>query len=179
MKELVDAGAERIQLEDLGAWMPATTGNDEDFEFVVDVVNRMVDGVNARIGWHFCLGTHYGNTAGVFDELLEKTLTNLYPCKIDEFVLDFALRGMQDVGVLKTLPEGKDVAIGVIDVRVLHAETADEVAERIRRILTVVPPERVTLTTDCGLRVLPRIVARHKLRALAEGAAIVRRELTG
>jgi 5-methyltetrahydropteroyltriglutamate--homocysteine methyltransferase len=56
-------------------------------------------------------------------------------------------------------------------------ETPEQVADRVRRVLDVVPAERVYLTTDCGLRNLPRIVAKMKLKALADGAALVREEL--
>jgi 5-methyltetrahydropteroyltriglutamate--homocysteine methyltransferase len=51
------------------------------------------------------------------------------------------------------------------------------VADRIRKVLAVVPPERVYLTTDCGMKPLSRTIARMKLAAVARGAAIVRREL--
>jgi 5-methyltetrahydropteroyltriglutamate--homocysteine methyltransferase len=64
LKELVAAGAEFIQLEDLGAWIPIKTGRQEDFKWVVDSMNEMVDGVEAKLAWHFCLGTAYGNTLG-------------------------------------------------------------------------------------------------------------------
>jgi 5-methyltetrahydropteroyltriglutamate--homocysteine methyltransferase len=44
-------------------------------------------------------------------------------------------------------------------------------------VIAVVPPERVYLTTDCGMKPLSRMVARMKLKALADGAKIVRKEL--
>jgi 5-methyltetrahydropteroyltriglutamate--homocysteine methyltransferase len=69
--------------------------------------------------------------------------------------------------------------IGVIDVRNLEIEQPEQVAERIRTILRYIEPERVTLTTDCGMKQLPRPVALGKLRSLAKGAAIVRSALTG
>jgi 5-methyltetrahydropteroyltriglutamate--homocysteine methyltransferase len=47
----------------------------------------------------------------------------------------------------------------------------------VRKIIDVVPPERVYLTTDCGMKPLPRMVAKMKLKALVEGAQIVRQEL--
>ena len=65
----------------------------------------------------------------------------------------------------------------MIDVRTLEIEQPEQVAERVRKVLEHIEAERVTLTTDCGLKQLPRVVAVQKLRALAEGAAIVRREL--
>jgi 5-methyltetrahydropteroyltriglutamate--homocysteine methyltransferase len=51
------------------------------------------------------------------------------------------------------------------------------VADRIRKVLAVVPPERVYLTTDCGMKPLPRMIAKMKLAALVEGARTVRREI--
>jgi 5-methyltetrahydropteroyltriglutamate--homocysteine methyltransferase len=66
---------------------------------------------------------------------------------------------------------------GIIDVKSTVTETADEVADRIRAVLEFVPAERVGLSTDCGLINLPRMIAAGKLRALADGAAIVRAEV--
>ena len=56
-------------------------------------------------------------------------------------------------------------------------ETPEQVAARARKVLEHVPADRVTLSTDCGMKPLPRTVAKMKLKALAEGAAIVRAEL--
>ena len=92
-------------------------------------------------------------------------------------MLDFANREMVDLGALRSLPPDKEVAIGVIDVRTTMVETPQQVAERIREVLKVVSPERVYLTTDCGLRNLPRIVCRMKMKALVDAAAMVREEL--
>ena len=97
--------------------------------------------------------------------------------KVEAYVLDFACREMADADLLRKLPSDKKVHAGVIDVRTLEIEAPEQVAERIRKVLRHVPPERVTLTTDCGLKQLPRVVAIQKLRAMVEGAAIVRREL--
>jgi 5-methyltetrahydropteroyltriglutamate--homocysteine methyltransferase len=177
LKKLAAAGADFIQLEDLGAWIPITTGRDEDFAWVAETINRTVEGVDAKIAWHFCLGASYGNALEFFQGQLDKVLTNLWDVNVEQFVLDFALRGMRDVDVLARLPEDKEVAAGVIDVRVLHVETPEEVAERMRKVLEHVPPERVWFTTDCGMRVLPRLVAKEKLRSLVEGARIVLGEL--
>jgi 5-methyltetrahydropteroyltriglutamate--homocysteine methyltransferase len=84
---------------------------------------------------------------------------------------------MRDIDALKDLPKDKGVAVGVIDVRSLEVEAPEQVAERVRRVLQVVPAERVTLTTDCGMKQLPRYCARNKLKSLVAGARIVRSEL--
>ena len=169
LRELVDAGATFIQLEDLGAWFPLMTGDD-----------RTIEGVQARLGWHFCLGAAYGNSnQAVFGGHLGRILPPLYDTRVDEFVLDFALRDMVDVEVLSTLPGDKSVAAGVVDVRAVEIESDEQVAERMRKVLEVVPAAQVSFTTDCGMRVLPRLVAREKLRAMARAAEVVRQEVGG
>ena len=174
---LVAAGCEYIQLEDLGAWIPNLSGK-EDYAWVNEIVAATIGGIKAKTSWHFCLGNVWGNrmkgmTAGGYAAILP----HYFDAPVDELVLDFACREMVDVGILADLPRNKRVAAGVIDVRSLEVEAPEQVAERIRKVLAVVPADRVTLTTDCGLKQLPRVCAYQKLRALAEGARIVRREL--
>ena len=112
-------GARMLQLDDLGAWMPLMTGNDADAGLVVDVVNRTLAGVDAKIGWHFCLGNAYGNAnVSVWGGMLERILPPLYDTIVDQFVLDFALRDMRDVDdPRRRCPTDKEVAAGVVDVR--------------------------------------------------------------
>jgi 5-methyltetrahydropteroyltriglutamate--homocysteine methyltransferase len=71
----------------------------------------------------------------------------------------------------------RDFVAGVIDVKSTITETADEVADRIRQCLEYVPAERLGLSTDCGMILLSRMIDQNKLKALADGAAIVRQEL--
>ena len=115
-----------------------------------------------------------GMTAGGYGRVLPK----YFDVDVDEFVLDFACREMDDVEVLRDLPKNKRIAAGVIDVRTLEIEPPELVAERIRKVLRVVDADRVTLTTDCGMKQLPRPCAREKLKSLVAGATIVRRELS-
>ncbi|MBO0776321.1 MAG: hypothetical protein J2P34_08390, partial [Actinobacteria bacterium] len=178
MKDLVAAGATFLQIEDLGSWLPLFTGNEADWEWITDVIAQCMDGVDAKVAWHFCYGNAWGNRlAGLFPQGYEAVLPHLYAAPVDQFVLDFANREMADIGALKTLPPDKEVGIGVVDVRTTMVETPEQIGDRIRKILDVVPAERVYLTTDCGLRNLPRIVATMKLRAFAQAARTVRAEL--
>jgi methionine synthase II (cobalamin-independent) len=179
--DLLEAGCRHVQLEDLGAWIPTLSG-EKDFEWVRKVVNRTLAGVGVGVerSWHFCLGNAWGNrlqgmTAGGY----AKVLPRYHDVEVETFVLDFACREMEDAALLADLPRDKKVAAGVIDVRNLEIEPPEQVADRIRKVLRHISPERVTLTTDCGMKQLPRPCARQKLRSLVAGAAIVRRELTG
>jgi 5-methyltetrahydropteroyltriglutamate--homocysteine methyltransferase len=178
--EVVEAGCRHIQLEDLGAWMPHLSG-DKDWDWVCEIVDRTmgrIDRTQVATSWHFCKGNAWGNkldgmTAGGYAEVMP----HYHGVKVDQYVLDFACREMEDADLLRQLPADKRIAAGVIDVRTLEIEHPEQVAERIRKVLRHIEPERVTLTTDCGLKQLPRVCAREKLRALAEGARIVRAEL--
>ena len=67
---------------------------------------------------------------------------------------------------------------GVIDVKSTITETAEDVAAKIRQMLTVVPAEQLGVTTDCGIILLQRYIAQEKLYAMVEGAKIVREELS-
>src|SRR5690349_6626745 len=177
--EVIEAGCHHVQLEDLGAWVPHLSGA-KDYDWVCDIVDRTLGETPPGVerAWHFCMGNAWGNklegmTAGGYREILP----HYHGVKVDAYVLDFACREMEDADLLRALPSDKRVHAGVIDVRTLEIEPPAQVAERIRKVLAHIEPERVTLTTDCGLKQLPRVVAVEKLRALVEGAAIVRREL--
>jgi 5-methyltetrahydropteroyltriglutamate--homocysteine methyltransferase len=69
--------------------------------------------------------------------------------------------------------------LGVIDLGDMTVETPRIVADRIRRALDVVPPERIVVAPDCGMKYLPRAIAFAKMKAMADGAALLRRELGG
>jgi 5-methyltetrahydropteroyltriglutamate--homocysteine methyltransferase len=177
--EVIEAGCQHVQLEDLGAWMPHLTGA-KDYDWVCETVDRTFGETPPGVerAWHFCMGNAWGNqmeglTAGGYREILP----HYHGVKVDAYVLDFACREMEDADLLRALPDDKRVHAGVIDVRTLEIEHPEQVADRVRKVLAHIEPERVTLTTDCGLKQLPRPVALEKLRALAEGAAIMRREL--
>ena len=98
---------------------------------------------------------------------------------IDEFVLDYANRDMAGVEFLKNLPANQGVQCGVLDIRTNAIESPTKIADRIRKVVRAVPADKVTLSTDCGMKPLARMVAKMKLNALAEGAAIVRKEVAG
>ena len=182
MKDLVAAGAKYLQFEDLGAWLPLFTGDKNDYKWIREVVEQCCDGVKARIGWHFCFGNAWGNDI----------LSNNYPqgyqtvlpyffgtAGISEFVLDYANRDMDGVDFLKNLPKEQGVQVGVLDIRTNAIERPEQIVERIKKVLAVVPPEKITLSTDCGMKPLARMVAKMKLRALTEAARTVRGQLMG
>ena len=182
MKDLVAAGATYLQIEDLGAWLPLFTGNEADYDWIKEVIGACCEGVDAKIGWHFCFGNAWGNDilSANFPQGYQTVLPYFWDTPgIDEFVLDYANRDMDGIEFLANLPEDKTVQVGVVDIRTMMIESPETIAERARKALQHVPADRVTLSTDCGMKPLPRIVAKMKLKALADGAAIVRKEVAG
>ena len=180
MKELVALGANYLQIEDLGSWLPLFTGDDNDYKWVRESIEMLCDGVDAKIGWHFCFGNAWGNDilSASFPEGYQTVLPHFFGTEgVDEFVLDYANREMAGVEFLKNLPADTGVQVGVLDIRTNMIDTADQIAARARKVLKHVPAEKVTLSTDCGLKPLSRMVAKMKLANLAEGAAIVRKEI--
>ena len=82
-----------------------------------------------------------------------------------------------DLGMLKDL-SNKTILLGVIDLGSPHIESAQDIAGRICNGLKHVNAERLIPAPDCGMKYLPRDVAFGKLKAMADGAAIVRAELS-
>ncbi|HEY1303779.1 MAG TPA: hypothetical protein VGF24_09545, partial [Vicinamibacterales bacterium] len=182
MKALAEAGATYLQLEDLGSWLPLFTGDENDYAWIKDVIGKCCEGVDAKIGWHFCFGNAWGNDilSAAFPEGYQTVLPYFFgTAGIDEFVLDYANRHMAGIEFLKNLPANQGAQVGVLDIRTNAVESPQMIAERIKKVVKAVPADKVTLSTDCGMKPLARMVAKLKLHALAEGAAIVRKEVAG
>ncbi len=105
-----------------------------------------------------------------------------YEAKLDVINLESCGRRSDDLSGLEVfkdnpLPDNVDFWAGVIDVKSTITETAEQVADRIRRLSAVVPADRLGVTTDCGLILLQRYICQEKLHALVEGTKLVREEL--
>lgn len=171
-------------------------------DWAIEAFNRAVEGVkNAKIIVHVCWGNWGGTPAYLPDETAsagevydltkrrgkqpEATATVVpaaYRANIDVLNLENCGRRSDDMSgldVLKSnaLPDNISFWAGVIDVKSTITETAEQVADRIRRLLQVIPAERLGVTTDCGLILLQRYIAIDKLHALVQGTELVRREL--
>jgi 5-methyltetrahydropteroyltriglutamate--homocysteine methyltransferase len=172
-RALVEAGADFIQIDEPHSGMYA--GSAPRFE---QGVNQAVEGVEAKIAVHVCFGNLYGRPFSAV-----RDFRNLYPAlrelRASQIVLEYANRGMDDLRLWREFPTDKELGAGVIDVKAFKAESAADVAERIRAILEHVPAGKLWLNPDCGFWETPRWVVKQKLAALVEGTRIVRKELGG
>ncbi len=170
LRGLVAAGADWIQIDE-----PAR-GNVSGEE-MARLFNLATEGVSARLGFHICFGNRFGRSR--FPRSYEPYFPGVLKARADQFVLEFAGRELAEVDLWKKYGDGRELGAGVIDVKGFNQDTAEEVARRIRRVLQVCPPEKLAVNPDCGFGWSPRYMCNQKLAALAAGAALARRELTG
>jgi 5-methyltetrahydropteroyltriglutamate--homocysteine methyltransferase len=175
-RELASAGADVVQFDE-----PCFNIYLEEVEaWGIEALEACMDGVSARRAVHICYG--YGTptvlawkTKNTDWGHYDVTFPLLAKSSVNQVSVECAASGI-DLAVLGALGD-KDVMFGAIDVGTEEVETADVVAGRIRSALQHVPAERLFPCTDCGLVPRSREASRGKMRALAEGAAIVRSEL--
>jgi 5-methyltetrahydropteroyltriglutamate--homocysteine methyltransferase len=166
--ELKAAGADIVQLDE--PWLQARS--DRAARYGVKAINRALQGVEGTTVVHLC----FGYAAAVKEK---PSGYSFLPQLADTTASQISIEAAQprlDLGVLKDL-SGKSIMLGVIDLGTEKAESAEIVAERIRAGLKQVPAERLIVAPDCGMKYLSREVAFAKLKALADGARLVRREL--
>jgi 5-methyltetrahydropteroyltriglutamate--homocysteine methyltransferase len=169
IKDLFAAGADVVQLDE--PWLQARA--EQARRYGLQALDRALDGVTGTTAVHLCFGYAQmvkAKPSGYsFLPELERSAAQQISIEAAQPKLDLA--------VLKGLPS-KTIILGVIDLSDLAVETPATVAARIRAALPFVPPERIIVAPDCGLKYLPRDVAFGKIRAMVEGTANVRAELT-
>ncbi|HEV2099179.1 MAG TPA: uroporphyrinogen decarboxylase family protein [Stellaceae bacterium] len=170
LKALKAAGADIVQLDE--PWLQARP--EEARRLALPAIERALDGVEGPRALHLCFGYAYvaKNKPSGYSFLPE-----LAQSSVDQISIEAAQPNL-DTAVLEKLP-GKTIILGVISMGDPAPESPQMVADRIRRALAHVRPERLVPAPDCGMKYLSREVAFAKLQALAEGAAMVRRELGG
>jgi 5-methyltetrahydropteroyltriglutamate--homocysteine methyltransferase len=168
IRDLFAAGADVVQIDE--PYMQAYP--EKARRYGVTALNKALEGINGATAVHIC----FGYAALVAGRPAEYSfLSELAECSVQQISIETAQSGIS-CSVLTNLP-GKTIILGVIDLSVQQIETADQVASRIRRALPFVDPKALVIAPDCGMKYLPREVAFGKLKALADGAAIVRAEL--
>src|SRR5437867_3483271 len=170
IRDLFAAGADIVQIDE--PYMQARP--EKARQYGLRALNRALEGVEGTTAVHICFGyaavIHVRPSGYSF-------LGELAGCSCKQISIEAAQSNL-DCSVLKTLL-GKKIILGVIDLNDMAVETPDKVASRIRRALPYVKAEDVVVAPDCGMKYLPREVAFRKLRAMVEGARIMRAELGG
>jgi 5-methyltetrahydropteroyltriglutamate--homocysteine methyltransferase len=168
IRDLFAAGADVVQIDE--PYMQARP--EKARQYGLNALNRALDGITGTTCVHICFGY-----AAIIHERPSgySFLPELAQCSCGQISIETAQSNL-DCSVLTKLP-GKQILLGVIDLSDPNVESGETVAARIRRALPYIPPENIVVATDCGMKYLPREVADGKMRAMVEGARIVRQEV--
>jgi 5-methyltetrahydropteroyltriglutamate--homocysteine methyltransferase len=168
IRDLFAAGADVVQIDE--PYMQARP--EKARAYGLKALNRALVGIAGTTAVHICFGyaaVIHARPSGY------SFLGELAGCSCKQVSIETAQSNL-DCVVLKTLP-GKKIILGVIDLNDMTVETPQRVAERIRRALPYVKAEDVIIAPDCGMKYLPRDVAFGKMKAMVEGAKIMRAAL--
>ena len=171
LKALASAGADYIQIDE-----SYLTGYPEDLQWIIRAINVACEGVNSHLILHVCYGNRYGKP--YWDGNYRFLFPDIFEANIHQLALEFARRGDDDLELFSKYPSELELGLGVIDVKNLEVETPHQIAERVKRALKHVRPEKLYVNPDCGMHNLPGAIAMKKLSAMVEGTAQVRKELT-
>ncbi len=168
IKDLFAAGADVVQIDE--PYMQARP--EKARQFGVIALNRALEGVKGTTAVHICFGY-----AAIIHERPSgySFLPELAGTSVAQVSIETAQSSL-DCSVLKSL-DGKTIILGVLDLSAPEVETPETVAARIERALPYVDASRVVVAPDCGLKYLPRDIAFGKMKAMADGARLVRAKL--
>jgi 5-methyltetrahydropteroyltriglutamate--homocysteine methyltransferase len=168
LRDLRAAGADVVQIDE-----PYLQARPEAARaYALDAINRALAGIGGDTVLHTCFG--YAHV--VKDKPTGYPfLAELNDCLATHLSLE-AAQPQLDPDVLRAVPD-KTIILGVIDLDASAVETPEVVADRLRRAVTAVPPERLVVAPDCGMKYLPRERGFRKLEAMVAGAHVARAEL--
>jgi len=163
VEELVKAGARYIQIDE-----PAIhTRPRQDFDLAVEAMERVVEGIDCEFHTHIC----YGEVELIYPDMLRLPVKQIH--------LAFKNTNFEYLKLLEEHPfdSDKDLGVGVVDVHTHLLEPVEEVKDGIRKTLDLMPPERVWILPDCGLKTRTVEEAEGKLRVMMDATREIKREL--
>jgi 5-methyltetrahydropteroyltriglutamate--homocysteine methyltransferase len=168
IKDLFAAGADFVQIDE--PYMQARP--EKARQYAIPALNRALDGVTGTTIVHLCFGyaalVHERPSGYSF-------LPELAESRAQQISIETAQSSL-DCSILTKLP-GKTILLGSLDLSTNDIESSETVAARIRRALPFIDPARIIVAPDCGMKYLTREAAFGKMKAMVEGARIVRSEL--
>ena len=167
IRDLFAAGADVVQVDE--PYMQARP--EKARQFGLKALNRALEGIDGTTAVHICFGyaaiIHQRPSGYSF-------LPELAGSPVKQVSIETAQSNL-DTSVLKSLP-GKKIMVGCIDLSEMNVDTPAQVVARIKRALQHVLKENIILAPDCGMKYLPREVADGKMKAMVEGAKLLRAE---
>jgi 5-methyltetrahydropteroyltriglutamate--homocysteine methyltransferase len=164
-KDLAAAGADIVQLDE--PWLQ--TNAEEARKYAVKALDAALEGVKATTAVHSCFGyaAMVKNKPSSYPFLAELEASSAQQISIE------AEQPRLDLSVLKEF-KTKTIVLGVLNLGTDAIESPSSIAARLREAMVYLPPERLMVAPDCGMKYLPREVAFQKLKAMVQGAAMSR-----
>lgn len=163
VEELVKAGCKYIQIDE-----PAIhTRPHEDFDLAVEAMQKTVEGIDAEFHTHIC----YGEVEEIYPDMLRLPVKQIH--------LAFKNTDFAYLELMRKDPydSNKDLGVGVTDAHTRFIESVDEIKDGIHRTLKLLPPERLWILPDCGLKTRTEQEAEDKLKVMVEAVRDIKREL--
>ncbi len=161
IKRLADAGVKCIQLDE-----PALSTHPSEVDLVKEATSKVFDNVKLdKKIIHAC----YGKFDQIYPEILD--------FEVDQFSLEFANNNFEFLDIFKENEFTKELGLGCIDVHKSEVESVSDIENNINRGLNIVPPEKLWINPDCGMKLLPRKSAYLKLKNMVKATNIVREEI--
>lgn len=184
LNELADAGCPVIQMEEPQIHMVPVRGKafgKLDVDDLVGVFNNTVKGLRAKteVWCHTCWGNPSQQRIFKDVQSYQPTLAALDKLDCDAITFETCSSGPGDLKAIGEVIKSKKIVIGVIDHHTLQVERPDDIAALIRTALKHIPPERLIISSDCGMgrEGMGRRHASYKMVAMVLGTNIVRKEL--
>ena len=143
-------------------------GSPEHGPLAAEAINRVLDAFDGPTGVHFCFGNYGGQTiqSGAWQPLL----SFLNSLRTEHLVLELAHRPQDDLEALKEIDSRIGIGLGVVDIKVNHVETPEEIAQSIEEAAKILGEDRIRfIHPDCGFWMLKRSIADRKIAALTQG----------
>ncbi|MCE4612383.1 MAG: methylcobamide--CoM methyltransferase, partial [Desulfurococcales archaeon] len=163
VEELVRKGARYIQVDEPAL---STRPEREEAELLKEALDVIFKGLDAKRIVHICFGR------------IERILPYILDYPVDQFDFEMKNSGFRLLPYLKEYGYDKEIGFGVVDVHSLQVETVEEIVGAVEKLMKadIVGPEKIYLDPDCGLKRLPRDIAKEKMKRISEAARIVREE---
>jgi len=166
--DLFAAGADIVQLDE--PWLQARP--EVARKYGAEAVTRALAGAAGPVHLHLCFGyaamvSERPAGYSFLPELADTPATTVSVETAQSHLDPATLRPLRDKGI----------ALGVLDLSTPEVETPEVIADRVRRALDDVDVDQLVLSSDCGLKYLPRASAEGKMRSLAQAAEMLRAEL--
>src|SRR5256886_8190378 len=168
INDLFGAGADIVQIDE--PWMQSRP--EKARKYGLKALDRALAGIRGTTAVHIC----FGYAAVVKDKPSGYAfLAEFEDSAVDQVSIE-AAQPKLDLSVLQELPSKTNI-LSVIDLSDPTIEVPQTRPGRNPKALPFASAHRLVVAPDCGLKYLPREVAFGKMRAMVEGAGIVRREL--